>query len=33
MGARRRLGDSDLVTVDEVMIEFMTAMSGMGPIF
>lgn len=31
--AGRRLGDSDLVTTDEVLIEFLTAMSGTGPIF
>ena len=33
LDARQRLGDSDLVTTDEVLIEFMTAMSGMGAIF
>ena len=31
--AGRRLGDADLVTTDEVLTEFLTAMSGRGPTF
>ena len=31
--AGRRLGDADLVTTDEVLTEFLTAMSGMGSLF
>ena len=30
--ARRQLGDSDFITTDEVLIEFLTAMSGKGTI-